>query len=302
MPAIHIPSIVSTVMIYPFDTSGNLDAKVGMQIAKIFSQEFVHSGHITVLPVPSGVARSAFLTNARSHAADYYVSGYVTPIGDTASIVVQVVSVQSGVIVFAQTGQLSDINDALSLALGTHDAIVQLSGANLDVTTTESATAAPSPAATNGAQFNLGGLFSHHGHATPSPAPSSTPHAKPDRGVILLAVGGAVPEPALGEATQLLNRDLAAHFNLRYGGRAPASLAVAADSICGTNRDNTIATGTLAQKRLGGIRPRVQSTFTLEIWTCFGAVLYQTTQTNLDIAKAISGAVSAYVTSHPANS
>lgn len=301
-PTLHLPSIVPTVIIYPFDTSGSLTARVGTQIASIFSQQFTHSGHVTVLPVPAGIARSAYLTNARSHNADYYVSGYVTPIGQSVSVVVQVVSTQSGVIVYAQTGQLYGINDALSLALNTHDAIMQLSGANVNVATTESATAAPSPEASNGAQFNLGGLFSHHAHATPRPASSATPQAKPDRGVILLTVRGTAAEAALGQATELLGHDLAVHFNVRDGGAAPANLVTAADSICGANRDNTIATGTLAQKRTGSIRSRVQSTFTLQVWTCFGAVLYQSTQTNPDIAKAISGAVSDYITSHPANS
>ncbi len=302
MPTLHLPSVVPTVLIYPFDTSGTLDAKVGTQIAKIFSQQFTQSGHVTVLPVPSGIARSAFLTNARSHNADYYISGYVTPIGDSISVVVQVVSVQSGVITYAQTGQLYGINDVLSLALNTHDAIMQLSGTNVSVTTTESSTAAPSAAPTNGAQFNLGGLFSRHGHTTPHPVATPTPQGKPDRGVILLAVHGAAPESTLADATQFLNHDLVAHFNLRYGGPAPANLATAADSICGTDRDNTIATGTLVQKHLGGIRPRLQNAFTLQIWTCYGDVLYQSTRTDFDIAKAISGAVSDYVTNHPANS
>lgn len=303
LPTIHLnlPSNNPVVLIYPFDTASGMSAHVGTQVASIFSKELTQAGNITVLPIPSDVHRADFLTNARAHKADYYITGYVTPIGDSASVVVQVVSVKSGVIAFSQTSQVSTINDANSLALTSHDAILQMSGVNVDVSTTESATAAPSPEATNGAQFSLTHLFSHR--RTAASSATAAPSTKPSRGVILLAVHGqtAVPSGELEHATSLLNHDLAAHFSLRYGGNAPANLGASADAICGAERDNTIATGLLAQKRVGGLRPRTQTTFTLQVWTCFGDVLYQTTETNFDVAKAVSDAVSDYITAHPNN-
>lgn len=299
----HFPSLDPTVLIYPFDSEAGYDAKVGTQIAKIFSQEFTQSGHVKVLPVPANVARTNFLTTAQSDHADYYVSGYITPIGASASVVVQVVSVQNGVIVFAQTSQLYGINDALSLALTTHDAILQLAGVNIQVTTTQSsATAAPSAAPTNGAQFNLGNLFAHH-RTVSHVAATPTPQAKPARGVIVVAVHGAgVPAADLDRATSLLDRDLKTHFDVRNGGAMPANLSTGATTLCGADRNNTVATGTLVEERIGGLRPRIRSHFTLEIWTCFGDVLYHTTKDDFDVAKAISEAVGEYVTSHPDNS
>lgn len=298
---LNLSALNPTVLIYPFDAAGGLDAKVGTQVATIFSKEFTTAGKVNVLPVPSGILRADLLTNALAHKADYYITGYVTPIGDSLSVVVQVVSVQSGVIVFAQTAQVYGVNDARSVALDAHDAVLQLSGTSVSVTTTESATAAPSAAATNGAQFSLGHLFSHRGRTAAPVTPR--PSAKPSRGVILVAVHSqsALPASDLGHATTLLEHDLATHFTVRNGGAAPANLSTAADSICGADRDNTIATGTLAVERLGGLRPRTKSTFTLQIWTCFGDVLYQTTETNFDIAKAISNAVTSYATAHPSN-
>ncbi len=298
---LNLSSLNPTVLVYPFDAAGGLDAKVGTQIATIFSREFTTAGRVNVLPVPNGIQRADLLTNARARKADYYITGYVTPIGDSISVVVQVVSVQSGVIVFAQTAQVYGVNDARSVALDCHDAVLQLSGTNVSVTTNESATAAPSAAATNGAQFSLGHLFSHHGRTAAPVTP--VPSAKPSRGIIIIAVHSlsALPAPELSHATALLEHALAAHFVVRNGGAAPANLHAAADSICGAERDNTIATGTLAVQRIGGFRPHTKSIFTLQIWTCFGDVLYQTTATDLDIAKAVSNAVSDYVTTHPSN-
>ncbi len=303
MVHLNLPSTEPVVLIYPFDTASGLDAKVGVQVANIFSHALTEGQSITVLPIGTGVARSSFLTNAHAKKADYYITGYITPIGDSASVVVQVVSVQSGVIVFAQTSQVSDINDAISLGLTSRSAILQMSGTTVDVQTDETATAAPTSQATNGASFNLGKLFTHHSTHVAARA-TEAPSSKPQRGVILVSVrnkSGATSDD-LHTATQLLDRDLAAHFATRNGGAAPASLVTAADSICGSERDNTIATGLLDQQHVGGIRPHVRTEFTLQIWTCFGAVLYQTTESDLNIAKAISSAVNDYVTAHPDNS
>lgn len=305
-PDIHIPIQVPTVLIYPFDTASGMDSKLGRQVAQLFSQEFLTLGHVSVLPVPSGVQRSQFLNNARTHSADYYISGYLTPIGAGAAIVVQVVSVQSGVIIDAQSAQLYGVNDAVSVALNIHERMMQYSGAEESITTTESATAAPSPVATHGAQYNINNIFGGHGHGhtTAGPVASPTPQAKPQRGVILLNVRGVgtVDEATLNQATQLLLRNLYTHFNVAQSGVAPANLVTGADSICGANRDNTIATGTLQQQHVGGMHARLRSVFTLQVWTCFGAVLYQTTESNDDIVKAVSAAVSDYVTGHPGNS
>lgn len=301
-PLLDLSSLQPTLLIYPFDATTDLNGKAGTQVANLFAREIKQAGRVNVLPVPTNVPRTSYLTNARTQKADYYITGYVTPIGDSASIVVQLVSVQSGVIAFAQTNQVSTINDANSLALTFHDAILQLSGNQVNVSTTESATTAPSAAPTNGASFNLSHLFSHHTTAAAHVA-TPEPSTRPSRGIILVSVRGAasVPQTDLHRATQLLEHDLASHFSLRNGGAAPASLATAADSICGADRNNTIATGNLVQERIGGLRPHTKSTFTLEIWTCFGDVLYQTSESDLDVAKAISSAVSDYVTAHPSN-
>ncbi|MGH7736940.1 MAG: hypothetical protein ACREMP_03580 [Candidatus Tyrphobacter sp.] len=303
LPRMTMPALEPTVIIYPFDTSGGLDAKVGKQIADIFSKTFNDAGHVHVLPVPTNVTRTDFLKNAQAQKADYYISGYVTPIGDTASVVVQVVSVQSGVIVFAQTREVSNYNDAASSALASHDVILQISGTNVDVATSEAPTSAPSAApTTNGATFNLGHLFGGHRAASAPRAQTPRPSDKPDRGVIIVAVHGSdAPAEYLARATTLLEHDLAAHFTVRSEGAPPSNLATAADSICGTERNNTIASGVLSVEHIGGIRPRTRSIFTLEMWTCFGDVLYKTTKTNDDTAKAIADAVTDYVAAHPSN-
>ena len=107
----------ATVLIYPFDVQTGVDAKIGIAIASILAQEMAAAGGLNVWPVPQGVKRADFLQNARTKAADFYISGYVTPVGDAAAVVEQVVSVDSGVILFSQTAQVQSVADVASQSL-----------------------------------------------------------------------------------------------------------------------------------------------------------------------------------------
>ena len=94
-----------------------VDAKIGFAIASILAQEMSAAGGLNVLAVPTGVKRTDFLETARTQKADFYISGYVTPVGDTAAVVEQVVSVDSGVILFSQTAQVQSVADVASQSL-----------------------------------------------------------------------------------------------------------------------------------------------------------------------------------------
>jgi len=102
-PAPGPPSVGQTpvVMVYPFDVQTGADPRIGVAIAQILGQEMTAAGGISVPQIPQGIKRVDFLTYARVNHADFYISGYVTPVGDSAAVVEQVVSVDSGVILFS---------------------------------------------------------------------------------------------------------------------------------------------------------------------------------------------------------
>ena len=105
------------ILVYPFDVQTGADPRIGTAIAQILGQEMAAAGGITVLAIPQGVKRPDFLDNARTAKADFYISGYVTPVGESAAVVEQVVSVESGVILFSQTAQVSSVADVASQSL-----------------------------------------------------------------------------------------------------------------------------------------------------------------------------------------
>ncbi len=305
-PSPAAPAFLSqapTVLVYPFDVQG-LDPKVGIAIAQILAQQMGAAGQINVLPVPAHVQRPDFQNYARDQRADFYISGYVTPIGQVASVVEQVVTVDSGVILFSQTVEVTTVADVASQALQARAEILMFVGRGTQNIESQSANT-PAPTSSNGAQVKIGGLssivdsvFHHKGAGASSPSP--TPVTKPARGVIVAPVSasGSMSATDLTNATNELYFAANRHYNAQLTS-ARSNVAQTADSICGTNRNNTIATGTLSQ---GAVKHGHQILFTLQVYTCFGAVLASETGKGGSAKSAIDAAVAAYVADHPDNS
>ncbi|HMF28873.1 MAG TPA: hypothetical protein VKE42_08880 [Candidatus Cybelea sp.] len=292
-----------TVVIYPFDVQTGTDPRIGIAIGQILGQEMTAAGGITVLPVPQNVKRADFLNNARTQHADFYISGYVTPVGDSAAVVEQVVSVESGVILFSQTAQVTSVADVASQSLLAREQILAVVGRGTqNVQTRPNNT--PAPTSTNGAQVPIQGLGSivssvfgkHKGSHTPTPGPV----VKPSRGVIVAPVtaSGAIGSADLTNAGRELYFAMNAHFNTQMTG-ATTNVQQSTDAICGANRDNTVATGTLAQN---SAHHKTEYQFDLFVYTCFGATLGHHTGKASSIKSAVGTAVSAYATAHPDNS
>jgi TolB-like protein len=303
-PAPANASQAPVILVYPFDAQSGADPKIGLAIATILAQEMAASGGVTVLNIPQNVKRADFLDYAHSQHADFYLSGYVTPIGEGASVVEQVVSVDSGVILFSQTAQVQSVADVASQSLQARAQILAfVDRSTQDVQPQASST--PAPSSTNGAQVPIKGLsnivgsvFHHKGSAT---AATPGPTAKPDRGVIVAPVtapASTLSSDALKDASNELYFAMNRRFTTQLT-TVTSNIAQAADSICGTNRNNTIATGVLSGPSKGR---GSQVAFTLQIYTCFGAMLDSEVGKGDSVKKAIDTAVTAYATAHPDNS
>lgn len=292
------------VLIYPFDVQGGMDPRIGMAIAQILAQEMTAAGGIIVAPVPQNVKRPDFQDNARAAHADFYISGYVTPVGDRASVVEQVVLVDSGIILFSQTAQVSSVADVASQSLSARAQILAfVDRGDEEVQTQPSAT--PAPSATNGAKVPISGIgsivdsvFKHKSSATP--AQSATASVKPTRGVIVapVAATGTVAPGDLDNALRELYFSMNRHFTTQMTNVTDA-VSQSADAICGSNRDNTIATGTLEEQPVHHGR---QIVFTLHVYTCFGAPLENEVGKGGSIKSAVDAATTAYAAAHPDNS
>jgi hypothetical protein len=291
------------VLIYPFDVQTGADPRLGIAIAQILAQEMVAAGGIAVAPVPQGVKRADFLETARAAHADFYISGYVTPVGESAAVVEQVVSVESGVILFSQTAQVTSVADVASQSLLARSQILAFVGRGTQNVETQPA-ATPAPSSTNGAKVPISGIgsivnsvFKHKGT---SHSPSPAPVVKPSRGVIVAPVTAvsSVTPADLSNALHELYFAFDAHFNVQMTA-VTSNAAQSTDAICGSKRDNTVATGTLQES---GPHGKTQFTFNLVVYTCFGATLEHEVGKGSSIKKAVDSAVAAYAAAHPENS
>ncbi|MBV9334031.1 MAG: hypothetical protein JO146_08480 [Candidatus Eremiobacteraeota bacterium] len=292
-----------TVIVYPFDVQTGSDPRIGIAIGQILAQEMGAAGGLTVLPVPQGIKRADFLTNAHTAHADFYISGYVTPVGDSAAVVEQVVSVDSGVILFSQTAQVGSVADVASQSLLAREQILAVVGRGTE-NVQPRPNNTPAPTSTNGAQVPIQGLGSivssvfgkHKGAHTATPGPV----VKPSRGVIVAPVtaSGAIGSTDLTNAARELFFAMNTHYNAQMTA-VTGNPQQSADTICGSNRDNTVATGTLAAS---SDHHKTEYQFDLFVYTCFGATLAHHTGKASTIKNAVNAAVLAYAAAHPDNS
>jgi hypothetical protein len=302
-PAPPVQTSLPIVVVFPFETSSDIPPADGVQAANLFVDQMNAGGGIDTIAAPATIKTADFLKYALSLKADYYVSGYMTPLGDGVSLVERVVSTRADTIVMGQTAQITSFADASAQAALIHDGIVAQEKGLQDQYQAAEATATATPMA-SGNEANIGkglagiaGLFRRKDKATPAPAA-----VKPAKGVLIAHVNGSVPADSLNAATTEMYYALNASYNAQMTRASGLNLAQQADGICGQRRDNTIATGTLsAQTQRHALGQSTQWTFVLDVYTCWGAKLAEERGSAGSMNDAVRSAVDAYVKDHPNN-
>ncbi len=184
----------ATVVVYPFSTnSANaLDREAIARLATIIATEMSNTGKVNVTPAPPGTDRKEYLSTARAQHADFYISGYISPLGDGVSVVEQVVSTTSGIVVYSQTRQIATFADAAGQGDDLATFVSGYANRGLAQITAPPPPPRPSPEPSSGTEANLNKLFSHHRRAASTPAPS----AKPAAAVANTAVATTAATPA----------------------------------------------------------------------------------------------------------
>ncbi len=100
------------VVVYPLVASQGTPVSVGMAVSGVLSTTIASHGDITVKGAPSDTQQADVLSVARKLGADYYVTGFVTEIGNQVSAVEQLVGTKSGVIVWRTTATYAIPDDA----------------------------------------------------------------------------------------------------------------------------------------------------------------------------------------------
>lgn len=292
------------IVVYPFGASSDIPAGDGGKASDLFVQVMNNDGGLDAIGAPATVRKDDYLSYARKVDADYYVTGYMTPLGNGVSLVEQVVSTRSGTMIFGQTAQIDSFADASSQAIAIHDGIVAQENAFKQQYQEAQATATATPLPNNQANLGKGlaglaGLFRHNRGGNKKLAVAVT---KPNKGVIVAHVTGAIPEKNLASATSALTSALDRFYHTTSTPVSGQQVSAQANNICGRNRDNSIATGTLSAKSYRrGFALHTDWTFVLDVYTCWGAKLSEQSATATSLKDAVDGAVEAYAKAHPQN-
>ncbi len=166
------------VVIYPITSSGAIEASAGGNLALIIATKLTQLGGVTIKPPTPGTERAKFLDAANASGADYYVTGFLTPIGADNSLITQVVSTHSGSVVFSTTGIVRTYEDALAQVDALHSAILRHAGRGLAALDAPPPppSRSPPPVANEGS-VDIGKAL--HKRRRGHPASSATPTARP---------------------------------------------------------------------------------------------------------------------------
>jgi hypothetical protein len=220
------PYPAATVVVYPLTVSGGGDptGEVGSNIAVLISNKLAELGGLTVKPYRPGTTRADYLSSALKDGADYYVTGFLTPVGTDVSLIVQVVSTYSGSVVFSTTVVARTYADAVGQADIVRGAILRHAGRGFAAIDAPAPAPSPSKAAlTDDGHVNLTKALGRHSRgapaATPSPAagttvalgaaPSSPAKASPvPTNILVLQAAGDADDKARAYATSSLSSAL----------------------------------------------------------------------------------------------
>jgi TolB-like protein len=322
-------SVKPSVVVYPFSANGStLDREASSRLATIIATEMANTSKVTVIPPTPGTERKDYLTSARALGADYYVAGFISPLGNGVSIVEQVVGTSSGIIVYSNTGQLTTYADAAGQGDQLAAFVAQYANRNLAAIGTPPP--APSPtAASAGNDANIGRLFGgrrRRAQASPTPKPIVSPTAAPSS-IASASVALNTPAPVIpstqpqpasttaavanasSSATAIVaitgsaDPALRTFATQRVTDQTHAQAAESASSACQANAASTVLSGALAFRpdaHGGGGR----ATFQLTASNCGGKVLWHKSFTDgargtqgaqVATARAVDAAVGAYL-------
>ena len=231
-----------SVVVYPLTTQGQTPAQAGGNVALLLATKLSQLGGVEVKPFTPGTTRPDFLTAAVSAGADYYVTGYLTPVGNEVSLIIQVVSVQSGSVVFSNSATVRTYADVVAQADSLKAAILHHANRGMPAVS-EVAPAATSPPIATGGSVNLTKALGRH--AQRESAGGSLPWG------LVVNVDGDAPASDRSAAQNAFSAAL--HAAGLQGEILPVSAADAArnaTSLCKANPGSVgLFSGTLAEQK-----------------------------------------------------
>lgn len=233
-----LPSTAPSVVVFTLVPSGTATVESAARIAAALAVRLGSGKTIAVKSAPPDVKQADFPDAARKLGVDYYVSGFVSPLGSGYSVALQLVSMASGgIAIWTGTSTLSGTDDVTDAADVVGQVIAARSARNSYGPSGGGAPAAgPAPAPAAPAAPPV----------AQAPAPSPTPTANPNAGVIVAVLDAVDPSGGttgveLTYASDAIAASLEKHgvVATRWHRQVPA-LALSGALLCGETKTTSL--------------------------------------------------------------
>jgi hypothetical protein len=261
-------TIVPTVIVYPMSTSNALNREDAARIMTTLATQIAAGGQIKVVPPASGIERENYLANARSVGANFYVTGFMTPLGQGASVVEQVVSTTSGTLVFSVTNYITSLAEIAAQGDQLRAGIIERSSRGIQAFSAPPPPAnTPAPEATNGTDVNINKLFGRK--TAPAAGVALAPPANAT--LAILAVGGS----ADSEQRSAAARAIASAFDHAGRHAVVVDAATPSNAVCAANKATAQVAAWLDPPRANAADRNV--TLRMIAYDCDGKVAFDRT-------------------------
>jgi hypothetical protein len=260
-------TVIPSVIVYPFaGSSAVLDREASARIATTLASQISEGGRIKVIPPKSGVERATFLADARANGANYYVTGFITPLGSGASVVDQVVSTISGTMVFSVSNFVTTYADVVSQGEQLRQGILERASRGIQSFQAPPPQAvAPEPEPSKGTDVNISNIFGRKKRSS-----AAAPVALPANATAaILTVGGTADSDARAETGTALA--------LAFGRTGRHTVAVTANApandVCTANKA-AVQIGTWIDTTPGTLSKKASANLRMVAYDCTGKTVF----------------------------
>jgi hypothetical protein len=235
--------------VYDLRVNGSVPESLGTDFATAIATEIRDDGGVNVVNGAPGLPASRDLGDAKAQGADYYLSGAIAPVGTRYSVICQLVSVRTGLMVWSSTFQAGSVDDARGQGTAARQALLDEIGRS----TFPTVHATPAPA---------GFVAPANAVATPTPAPATF--------AVVTFGGSALPTDRALAARAALE-------NIRVRGASavtdslqPQDLSVSGALACADTGAATVVGGTLATTRSESLTApsSLRADIALQVYDC----------------------------------
>jgi hypothetical protein len=285
VPRGAIADAAPALAIYSYAVSNAVPPAIGAGYADAVAAEIGAAGGVTVVRGASSLTPTQYRNDAKSHDADYYVTGSVAAIGSTYSVLSELVNTRNGLIVWTSTVMASSVADLRGQGAGARQAFFdQIGHASFHLSV-------PAPAPAPSVTIPL----------APVPAPSPTPVST----FAVVSFGGsALPSDRAFAVRSVLENLRKRGLSAAAQEAVPNDLHIVGAQDCMDTGAATIVGGSLETTRLESqaAPPATTAVVTLQIYDCrtqhVSAKPLTSTATTPISTDAIRAAVDAAITAY----